>query len=117
MFLVHLSLIVNILVLIPVCAILILNLPQAEKVFGPKTTAREILVSMYLSILAISLFAIWIPEKTLHLAIPMFVLQIVYKLLSVVLIKDKRTPVLWFNLVIAILHLGTLINLRPIGID
>jgi len=44
------SLILNIIVLIPVCLGLLLNLQGMVSVFGTATTAREILLCMYFSI-------------------------------------------------------------------
>lgn len=44
------SLWINILVLIPICAGLVLNHSSMAPVFGEKTTARQILLSMYLTL-------------------------------------------------------------------
>ena len=102
------SLSINILVLIPVCAGLLLRLPQFDQVFGKDTTARQILLCMYLGILALSGSILFLPENFSAYLIPLLSLQVFYKLLSVILIKNKRTPVLWFNLVIAVFHSATL---------
>jgi hypothetical protein len=106
------SLWINILVLVPVCTGLILNLPSMNSVFGHKTTARQILLCMYLTILAASIALIALKFQPPAFVQALLSMQIVYKLLSVALISDKRTPVLWFNLVIAIFHSTTLFLIR-----
>jgi hypothetical protein len=107
-FMISASLWINILVLAPICIGLILNKDSLNAVFGYKTTARQILLCMYLTILAasISLLALKLEPRAFVQAL--LAMQIAYKLLSVVLISDKKTPVLWFNLVIAIFHSTTL---------
>jgi hypothetical protein len=102
------SLWINILVLVPICAGLILNLASMNAVFGPKTTARQILLCMYLTILAASIALLALKFQPQAFVQALFSMQIAYKLLSVVIISDKKTPVLWFNLVIAIFHSTTL---------
>jgi hypothetical protein len=98
------SLLINILVLIPVCSGLILKVSRFDFVFGIDSTARQILSSIYLAILLMSLVILLFPGKTSEFLIPLLSIQVFYKLSSVMLIKNKKTPVLWFNLVIAIFH-------------
>ena len=102
------SLIINIFVLIPVCAGLILKLPQFVRVFGPDCTARQILMCIYLAILFLSAIILFLPQKFLTFLIPLLLIQVFYKLASVIFIQDKKTPVLWFNLTIAIFHMMTI---------
>ena len=98
------SLIINILVLIPVYFGLMFKISQFDRVFGPDSTARQILSCIYLAILSLSLSIYIFPKYTTEFLIPLLSIQVFYKLMSVVLIKDKKTPVLWFNLLIAIFH-------------
>lgn len=56
---VRVSLGLNIAVLVPVCAVLILSLTPFVDVWGPATPARGILLSMYLSILILSI-GLWL---------------------------------------------------------
>ncbi|HRK09192.1 MAG TPA: hypothetical protein PLZ57_15590 [Pseudobdellovibrionaceae bacterium] len=108
------SLWLNILVLIPVCLGLLLDRSQMQPVFGPRTTAREILLCIYLCILAgsiwllIQLFGENVESATYQSLTTLLIGQIVYKLLSVILVRDKTTPVIWFNLGIALFHATTL---------
>lgn len=103
------SLWINIFVLVPICTSLILNLASMNAVFGLKTTARQILLCMYLTILAASIALLALKLQPQAFVQALLSTQIAYKLLSVVLISDKKTPVLWFNLVIAVFHSTTLL--------
>lgn len=104
------SLGLNIVVLIPVSWILAFHRASADRVFGPVTTAREILLSIYLAILISSVCLLVDNGRRMHFGVPLLVLQVIYKLLSTILIRDKRTPVLWFNLAIAIFHSITVLS-------
>ena len=73
-------------------------------VFGSDTTTRQILTSMYLTILLVSCGCLAFGFATSRLAWPLFAFQIVYKILSLGLIKERRVPVYWFNLGIACFH-------------
>lgn len=103
-----LSYAVNVIVLLPICAFLLSGSARLEVVFGPDTTARQILTCMYATLLILSAYCLVARNANLTVAWTVFSFQIIYKSLSVVLIKNKRVPVLWFNLVIAILHSVTL---------
>jgi hypothetical protein len=105
---IKLSLWINIIVLAPICLGLFLNSKAMNPVFGEKTTAREILLSIYLTLLLASvalLFFVTLPQNYVR---SLLLVQVFYKLFSVLLIKNKKTPVLWFNLLIAVLHSFTL---------
>lgn len=102
------SYILNIVVLVPVCMLILRDGAEAARVFGPNGTARQILVCMYLAILGASVTGMVQPAWALAIALPLLTIQVFYKTLSVFLIKDKSTPVLWFNLVIAMFHAWSL---------
>lgn len=106
------SLWINILVLIPVCTGLLLNHTSMLTVFGQKTTARQILLCIYLTILGASIALLTSKSLPFEFVQALLCMQIGYKLLSVVFISDRKTPVLWFNLVIAIFHVVTLFFTR-----
>lgn len=105
------SLMINIAVLIPVTIILVLKTKSAHRVFGNPSTSQEILLSMYFSILLMSIWAAFDSNQRANTVVPLFTLQIIYKFISVFLIRDKKTPVLWFNLGIALLHSYTLFSM------
>jgi hypothetical protein len=98
------ALIINILILFPVCLGLHFRLHRFDRVFGEDNTARQILTSIYLAILTLSIAILLNPQTRITFAIPLLSLQVIYKIISVILIRDKKTPVLWFNLAVAIFH-------------
>jgi hypothetical protein len=102
------SLLLNIVVLIPICFGLAGKLAPFDRVFGVDSTARQILLCLYLAILVASAASLLMPQLRVVFVTALLSIQVFYKLLSVVLIKDKKTPVLWFNLAIALFHTATL---------
>ena len=105
------SLLMNILVLIPVCAGILFCFPRFEFVFGQDSTARQILLCIYLTILFVSVAILVFPNSAADFLVPLLTIQISYKFLSVIFVKNKKTPVLWFNLAIAIFHLATMASI------
>ena len=101
------SLLINILILVPICIGLYCDRPDFVRVFGVDTTARQIVMCIYLAILLVSTTILVSPQKFSTFLLPLLCMQIIYKLASVVFIKDKTTPVLWFNLAVAIFHSAT----------
>lgn len=85
--------------------ITLLNKKLHTNIYGVDNTSRQILSSLYLSIASISIFALFNEKYLINIALVLFPFQIVYKILTVFLITDKRNPVLWSNLIIAI-YLG-----------
>lgn len=106
------SLIINIVVLVPVCILIARDNLDARRVFGPQSTARQILLCIYLAILAASITAMSNSYRMVAIAVPLLAIQVFYKTLSVFIIIDKSTPVLWFNLAIAIFHAWTIYTER-----
>ena len=113
------SLLVNIIVA-GACSILIfIDFTPFTKSFGVDTTARQILSCIYLSIATLSFYALarslhqssWSPSTSADALATLqwiewglFPMQIIYKLFTVAAVKDKRVPIIWFNLAVAILH-------------
>lgn len=102
------SLWINILVLLPICIALSIDHKEMAKTFGENTTARQILFCMYATLLTMSAWLLYSSDKKMVLTVLLF--QICYKILSVLFIKNRRTPVLWFNLAIAIFHSATVVT-------
>ncbi len=102
------SLILNIVVLVPVILGLILNVEKMAPVFGARTTARDILLCLYVTILLASGLLLFAQSSPIDFVTALLMGQVFYKLLSIILVRDKKTPVIWFNLAIAIFHLCTL---------
>lgn len=67
--------------------------------------------SAYLAILLFSSYALIAQDFSPELAFFLFAFQIVYKILTLVLIKDKKVPVYWFNLGVVVFHSITLSTL------
>ena len=99
---VRLSLGLNIAVLIPVCTVLILNLTPFVDVWGAATPARGILLSMYVSILILSM-GLWMQRNPMLVA-PLLAMQVCYKVMTPITVGTITNPVVISNLVIAIVH-------------
>lgn len=100
------SLIINIVVLIPVCYFILTNNFRMVKTMGEFTPARGILLSIYSTILLASILLLFFLD--VKLAFALFFMQIVYKLLSPFTVKTFKNPVVISNIFIAIFHLITI---------
>jgi uncharacterized membrane protein len=104
----------NIIVLVPVVSAVMLGLPQTEQSFGPTTSGRLILVSIYIAIALVSAALIAMHLKRLVWAIPMsvalFAVQITYKLITVPMV-GLSNPVVLSNLVVVVVQLLALTTL------
>jgi len=102
-----LSLVLNIVVLVPVCAGLLMQADWIQASYGEANPARGILLSVYLSILVASALLLALrdpgPVATLLLV------QIVYKLTTPFTVGTFHNPVVISNLGIAAFHAVTLI--------
>jgi hypothetical protein len=106
---VYISHIVNVLVAGMMGTLLVFNSTSPIiEVFGPITPARQILSCIYLSIAIMSSVALVSKSKLIGIAVVLFPMQIVYKLLTLIAVSDKLNPVIWSNLAISILHIYSL---------
>ncbi|MFM2249299.1 MAG: hypothetical protein RLZZ358_226 [Bacteroidota bacterium] len=96
------SLILNILVLIPVCSGLLLKANWAMDSYGIETPARGILLSVYLAILIFSALLLFRFDPKFVMAL--LSVQILYKLLSPILVGTLTNPVIISNIFIALFH-------------
>lgn len=103
---VRVSLGLNIAVLVPVCAVLILDVTPFVDAWGPATPARGIMLSMYVSILILSV-GLW-KQRNPMLVAPLLAMQICYKVTTPITVGSITNPVVISNLVIAIVHGVTL---------
>jgi hypothetical protein len=102
------SLFVNV-VVAGICSILLfIDYTPFTKSFGIDNTARQILSCIYLAIALVSLYPLIRSSAMEWIVWGLLPMQIIYKLLTVVIVKDKKVPIIWFNLGIALLHLTTL---------
>jgi hypothetical protein len=104
-----LSLVLNLVVLVPVCAGLLLGSERMAAVFGGSTPARSILLSIYLAIgLASVGLLVW---PRVDMIIALLGLQVVYKLTTPFTVGTLRNPVVISNVGIAVVHGATLVAL------
>ncbi|WP_297337570.1 hypothetical protein [Algoriphagus sp.] len=108
------SLILNILVLVPVCLALIGDFKKMKKVAGIVTPARGILLAMYLTILITSFLLLFFQQPLVTFTL--FSFQIVYKILSPFTVKSIKNPIVISNLFIALFHLFTVVIMLKSGI-
>ncbi len=100
------SLLVNVLVLIPVCMGLMWDLPRISSVYGSYSPARGILLSVYGAILLVSILLLFRPLPLL--VAPLLLVQVLYKLTTPFTVGSFTNPVVISNLLVAALHLITL---------
>ena len=96
------SLVLNVLVLIPVCSGILLKANWAVDSYGVETPARGILLSIYLSILIFSAVLLFKFDPKFVMAL--LSVQIIYKLLSPIMVGTFTNPVIISNLFIALFH-------------
>jgi hypothetical protein len=104
-----LSLLLNVAVLVPVCAGLVWNAPWTRSVYGEDTPARRILLSVYLAIGLVSVLLLVRRDPTAVAAL--LAVQVVYKLTSPLTVGTLANPVVVSNLGIAAFHATTLASL------
>lgn len=100
------SLLLNLLVLAPVCVGLLRDAPWVREAYGPPTPARGILLAVYLAIAALSAGLLARPEPRMVAALLM--VQVIYKLLTPWTVGTLRHPVVLSNLLIVLVHSVTL---------
>ena len=104
---IKLSLLLNIVVLTPICAGLISDASWVAESYGHFTTARGILLSVYLSIGLVSALLLLISQPKLVAAL--LLVQVVYKVTTPVTVGTLFNPVVVSNLGIAVFHTVTLL--------
>jgi hypothetical protein len=103
---IYLSLGLNILVLIPIVVLMAINSPIVDEAWGQFTAARGILMSIYLSILVVSVFLVFRPVPSFVAAL--LIVQVVYKLTTPFTVGTVLNPIVISNLAISALHIATL---------
>jgi hypothetical protein len=100
------SLALNLVVLFPVCAGLLMRKPRMTSAFGEWTPARGILLSIYLAIAVASAALLARPDP--RMASVLLGLQVIYKVTTPFTVRTVKNPVVISNLLIAAVHLVTL---------
>ena len=101
-----LSLFLNIAVLVPVCAGLVMNARWAVECYGAATQARGVLLSVYLALLKASVLLLLACDPKLVVAL--LSVQVAYKLTTPFTVGTLVNPVVVSNLGIAAFHVITL---------
>jgi hypothetical protein len=96
------SLIINILVLIPVCLGILTGQERIQDSLGIAQPSLFILVSIYTTILLGSIYLFFRPN--LHFIFSLLSMQICYKFLTPIMLGTLNNPVIISNIVIAIIH-------------
>ena len=104
--LITISLLVNVVVLIPVCFGLITDAAWAQAVYGPLSAGRSILLSVYLAIGFVSAVLLFIRDPRFVAAL--LVVQVAYKVTTPLTVGAISNPAVISNLLIATLHTLTL---------
>lgn len=108
---IHISLALNVLVLIPVLWGLFGGSAGSDAAFGPDQPARRILIAVYLTIALLSAGLLVAPSAWRESMVPgLLTVQVVYKLLTLPLLGVGH-PVALANLGIAAVHAVTLWSL------
>jgi hypothetical protein len=107
-------------VLVPVVGSLAARAPWVARAWGDRTPARDILLAIYIAILAASIALLAVvaatgPSVAIEAAaVSLFAVQIVYKVLTAVTVRNAlRNPVVLSNLGIAAVHGVTVATLVP----
>ena len=104
-----LSLLINVAVLVPVCAGLLTDAPWATSVYGEATPARGILLSVYLAIGLVSVLLL--VRRELKAVAALLLVQVLYKVTTPLTVGTLANPVVVSNLVVAGFHTATLMCL------
>ncbi len=104
---VPLSLLLNVVVLIPVCYGIATDAGWALESYGENTAGRAILLSVYLSILLVSIGLIFIRNPAYVAAL--LIVQIIYKLITPIAVGTLENPVVISNILIAVFHTVTVV--------
>jgi hypothetical protein len=105
--LIYVSLALNIAVLIPIVILMAIRSPIVDETWGGFTAARGILMSIYLSILVVSVLLLFNPVPAFVAAL--LLVQVIYKLTTPFTVGMISNPVVISNLAISAVHLVTLV--------
>ena len=104
-----LSLLINVAVLLPVCAGLLSNASWTTSAYGEATPARAILLSVYMAIGLCSVLLLIRREPKAVAAL--LLVQVLYKVTTPLTVGTVTNPVVVSNLIVAVVHTATLVCL------
>jgi len=106
---IYISLILNIVVLVPIVVLMALKAKLVDDTWGLFTAARGILWSIYFAILVVSIALLFLPIAAFVAAL--LSVQVIYKITTPFTVGRIGHPVVISNLVISVVHIVTLINI------
>jgi hypothetical protein len=101
-----LSLLINVFVLLPVCAGLLVDASWTTAAYGDRTPARAILLSIYMAIGLVSVLLLVRREPKAVAAL--LLVQVLYKVTTPLTVGTVANPVVVSNLLVAGFHTATL---------
>ena len=104
-----LSLLINVAVLLPVCAGLLTDASWTTSAYGEESPARAILLSMYLAIGLVSV--VLLVRRVPKAVAALLLVQVLYKVTTPLTVGTLANPVVVSNLVVAGFHTATLMCL------
>lgn len=107
------ALVLNLAVLIPVCAALLRGAPAMEEIYGPDQASRRIMTALYIAIggaSAVLLVGLAMAAPVTGVIVGLLALQIFYKALTGIMVGTQNVAVRW-NLGIAGFHTAALASL------
>ncbi len=107
--LITISLLVNVAVLIPVCAGLLTDASWAQLAYGPSSAGRSILLSVYMAIGFASAVLLFVRDP--RFVAMLLIVQVVYKVTTPMTVGSFTQPVVVSDLLIAALHTATLASI------
>ena len=108
------SLILNIVVLVLVCAGLVMDSDRVRKSAGEFTPGRGVLLAIYLTIAIASIILLFVDEP--KFVFSLLFMQIVYKVLTPFTVKTFKNPIVISNQAIAAIHLATIYTMFQGGL-
>ena len=105
----YVSLLLNVCVLIPIVILMAIKSQIVDQTWGGFTAARGILMSIYLSILVVSMLLLFKPVPAFVAAL--LLVQVVYKITTPFTVGKFSHPVVISNLVISAVHIATLASI------
>jgi hypothetical protein len=103
---IYVSLLLNIVILIPIVVLMAIKAPIVDQTWGGFTPARGILMSIYLSILVVSVLLLFKPAPAFVSAL--LLVQVVYKITTPFTVGKFSHPVVISNLLVSAVHIATL---------
>lgn len=103
------ALLLNVAVLIPVCAGLVADAAWSIRGYGEFTQARGILLSIYIAIAIVS--GLLLILRDVRMVAALLLVQVVYKIITPFTVDTFQNPIVVSNIGIAIFHTVTLVVL------